>query len=150
MDIPERVFERVLSKYEIAENGCWNTTYSLNGYGYGQVGWNDDTGTRKVTATHRVSWVAANGPIPGEMTVDHICKNKACINPSHLRLLSRSENARRGADKDFPLGQCSRGHGDEWFQVRDYTGRRGCRLCLRESAARYARKRRADARRADS
>jgi hypothetical protein len=136
MDIPERIFPRVMTRYEVADDGCWNTTYSLGSHGYGQVGWQDGPNIR-MTVVHRVSWIARNGPIPDGMTVDHICKNKKCINPDHLRLLTRSENARRGADKDFPLGQCSRGHGDEWFQVRDHTGKKGCVLCLRASRARY-------------
>jgi len=46
-------------------------------------------------AVHRVMYTHFFGFIPGNMTVDHECKNRLCINPSHLSLVSHFENQRR-------------------------------------------------------
>lgn len=46
---------------------------------------------------HRASYILFKGDIPEGMTVDHICHNTLCVNPAHLQLLSRSENAARKA-----------------------------------------------------
>lgn len=43
---------------------------------------------------HRYAWERSNGPIPDGMYIDHICWNRACINPDHLRLATHSQNSR--------------------------------------------------------
>lgn len=45
---------------------------------------------------HRIAWEACESPIPQELTVDHLCFNKLCINPRHMEIVTRSENSRRG------------------------------------------------------
>jgi hypothetical protein len=44
---------------------------------------------------HRWSWERARGPIPEGMTIDHLCRNRRCVNPDHMELVSAEENARR-------------------------------------------------------
>lgn len=46
-------------------------------------------------AVHRVMYTLFFGYVPAKMTVDHECKNRLCINPSHLSLCSHMENQRR-------------------------------------------------------
>lgn len=45
---------------------------------------------------HRVAYTLHRGDIPAGMTLDHLCRNKWCVNPSHLEVVSFSENSRRG------------------------------------------------------
>src|SRR5579859_4111653 len=55
---------------------------------------------RGPASAHRVSYVLANGNIPGDLTVDHLCENTACVAPDHLRLLTMKANAVRGTCED--------------------------------------------------
>ena len=111
---PERVTARLLSKYTVTDSGCWESGYSTGNHGYSQIGWSDPAG-RYLWLGHRASWYAHNGPIPIGMTVDHLCRNRICINPDHLQLLSNWENARRNgwAESDeYPESwSCPRNHG---------------------------------------
>lgn len=69
-----------------APHGCWEWTASLT-EGYGQF-WD---GKKRNTA-HRVSWELMNGPAPEGMDIDHRCANRKCVNPEHLRVVTRSQN----------------------------------------------------------
>jgi hypothetical protein len=44
---------------------------------------------------HRMAWQLERGPIPGDLTVDHLCGNKLCVRIEHLELVTREENTRR-------------------------------------------------------
>lgn len=58
--------------------------------GYGQR-----TVKGKVVYAHRHAWEQVHGPIPDEMTVDHLCEQKLCINVEHMELCSRGDNVKR-------------------------------------------------------
>jgi len=140
MDVPQRALERVFDRVEVLANGCWQSTYSVGSHGYAQLGWWED-GRARMTTAHRVAWIAVYGPIEGDLTVDHMCKHKRCVNPEHLRLLPQWENARRG-QRDWPLGQCANGHDNELMKD---TGRgfRNCSECTRVWKREYQIRRRA-------
>lgn len=82
---------------------------------------------------HRFVYETLIGPIPGGMTLDHLCKNKLCVNPEHLEVVTRGENLRRAIPDRTPekhrLPPCS--HGDQDIYV-DPDGKRVCRICRRE------------------
>lgn len=67
---------------------CWNWTGSLSASGYGSIV--DETGKRR--AAHRFAFERLTGPIPSGMLVDHICHNKSCVKPAHLRLATNKQN----------------------------------------------------------
>jgi hypothetical protein len=69
---------------------CWNWTASRGTAGYGQIGIGGRYGRPHLA--HRVAYELEIGPIPDGMQVDHICHNRICVNPSHLRLATNKEN----------------------------------------------------------
>lgn len=113
---------------------CLISRYSVASHGYAQVGWQEH-GSRFVTLAHRVAWVGTHGPIPENMTVDHLCHNRKCVNVGHMRLLPNFENARRNGPGDWPLDQCKNGHPAS--ALRQYAQKRRCHLCRREEQRRY-------------
>lgn len=109
VSVPERVAERAYTRVDIDEDGCWVSRYSTASHGYSQIGWQTST-SRHVVLGHRASWVHVHGQVPIGMTLDHLCRQRRCVNPDHLRLMSNFENARRNNGADFPMGQCANGH----------------------------------------
>ena len=133
--IPERVAERAGTRYEEADDGCWISTYSVASHGYAQIGWQDG-GCRHVITAHRAAWVHRHGrQIVEGHTIDHLCKNRRCVNPEHLRSLPNFENARRTSGRDWPLGTCVRGHSNG--ELVFWGGKFVCRVCARERQRRY-------------
>jgi hypothetical protein len=66
---------------------CWLWTASTAN-GYGQFG----IGFPKTTSAHRWSYENTHGIIPAGMQIDHICRVRLCVNPSHLRLVTNKQN----------------------------------------------------------
>jgi hypothetical protein len=84
---------RVMNDYFAKDplTGCWNWTKTLFSNGYAV--WFDG---HKQTLAHRFLWERLNGKIPKGMTLDHLCRNRKCVNPDHLEIVTRGENVRRG------------------------------------------------------
>lgn len=79
--------------------GCHVWQRARNNRGYGVI-WFDG----KLRLAHRVAWFLEHGawPRPG-LVVDHICENKACVNPAHLRELTSGANIQRA----YPRGDAA-------------------------------------------
>jgi hypothetical protein len=71
--------------------GCWHWQRSKDTYGYGHL-WVDG----RIQLAHRWSYMTNRGPIPEGLELDHLCRNRACINPDHLEPVSHAQNVRRG------------------------------------------------------
>lgn len=66
---------------------CWLWTGAISSTGYGSF-WGP-SGSR---GAHRIAYEMAVGPIPEGLDLDHMCSTRACVNPSHLRPVTRKQN----------------------------------------------------------
>ena len=73
-------------------DSCWQWTAGKNKAGYGCMNVRKPDGKKTTARAHKLSYLLHTGPIPDGMDVDHRCHNRACMNPSHLRLVTRKQN----------------------------------------------------------
>lgn len=140
----ERV-ARAMAKIEKRADGCWIWRGRINSDGYGMTGW-----TSFEPSAHRFTYRVLVGPIPEGLTLDHLCRNRACVNPAHLEPVTMRENILRGegiAAKNAAKTHCLRGH--EFTPENTYatpSGGRGCKACRAQRQAHYDRRKRAERR----
>lgn len=107
-------------------------------HGYGRI----SIGKRLIKL-HRHVWEAEVGPIPKGMFIDHQCRNRACCNVDHLRVVTPTVNSTEnivGVNWQLQLAKthCPQGHPyDEKNTYRFPSGRRHCRTCVRAAKARH-------------
>ncbi len=108
---------------------CWEWVRLLY-HGYGHFWLND-----KSPCAHRVSYEYLYGKIPEGLQLDHLCRNRKCVNPNHLEVVTCRENLRRGEHNNQNKGKthCPQGH--EYSPENTYiipsTYGRLCRICQR-------------------
>lgn len=118
--------------------GCWVWVGKCDKNGYGRLG--------RLYA-HRFSYTLHHAPIPNGMYIDHLCFNRRCVNPAHLRIVTPSENGRRKnpelkgkTRKPRPAKtHCKKGH--PFDQANTYVWKNGARSC-RECHRQYETRRR--------
>lgn len=90
---PQPMREKLEQTVRINEStGCWEWTGQLED-GYGRV----PVSRGKYASAHRSAYEIWKGSIPAELELDHLCRNRRCINPDHLEPVTHQENVRRGA-----------------------------------------------------
>lgn len=111
------------------ENGCWNWTGAIGHWGYGNLKWDKDG---KYKRAHKLAYELVIGPIPEGLVLDHLCRNRACCNPSHLEPVTMKENLHRGLQGNKT--HCPHGHPyspeNTWIEKN---GTRHCRECHRQN-----------------
>lgn len=126
-DLPERI----ASKIAVADSGCWQWTASISVDGYGRT-----TVNRRTAGAHRACYEILVGSIPVHLVIDHLCRNRRCVNPEHLEPVTRRENTLRGetnAAANAAKTHCHNGHGFTIENTRiDPQGKRVCIECHRE------------------
>jgi len=88
----ERFWDKVNRE---GENGCWEWTAYILPNGYGWFGLVTGANQRNALA-HRVAYEFVVGPVPTGLQLDHLCRNRRCVNPDHLEPVTRRENILRG------------------------------------------------------
>lgn len=108
---------------------CWQWIGATTHRGYSKI-----TINYKTYLAHRVIYEHFKGPILEGLQIDHVCKNKLCVNPEHLETVTPTENVRRYTTT---ITHCKEGHslsGDNLYMTPD--GRRNCKACRREAVRR--------------
>jgi hypothetical protein len=112
---------------------CWQWTGGTICRGYGQF----YVTRMSRTPSHRYAWEALRSPIPDGLTIDHLCRNKLCVNPDHMEVVTRGENTLRAVDigaQNRNKTRCIKGHEFSPENTRiTPAGRRRCRTCDRDN-----------------
>jgi len=137
--MPSALFASILSKVESGPNRCivW-TGAKCNGYGLINVAKRTGSGKSPsvLRRVHRVVWELLHGPIPGALTIDHRCRNRACCNILHLDVVTQATNNLRAPKWGLAVTHCPYGH--EYTPANTLTNikksgskMRSCKACHR-------------------
>lgn len=113
-------------------NECWPWTGVIGRDGYGKF---------RGTSAQREVYQALVGLIPDGLELDHLCRNRSCVNPAHLEPVTHRENGARsplwGGTINSAKTHCKRGHPFDAANTYRVRGRRSCRACNAEAVERY-------------
>ncbi len=123
-----------------AATSCWGWTGAANPLGYCRLYWPRAGGKAKAIYAHRAAYVLYRGLIPKAFTIDHLCRNRSCVNPAHLEAVPRGTNVLRG---EGPVAQnarkthCIHGHPFDTENTYRHQGKRHCATCRKHIRDRW-------------
>lgn len=136
-ELREQDIQRFESK-TVRGDGCWTWTGAhYKNSGYAMFAMRDLDGKWRPTVGHRVAYQIHRGPIPDGLQLDHLCRNRGCVNPDHLEAVEQRVNIARGVGQSVlnaAKTHCPKGH--EFTPENTYvrpTGKhrsRECRTCM--------------------
>jgi len=120
---------------------CWPWRGWINDGGYGIVATTCRPRAIHIRA-HRLAYeLVTRSPIPPDLTIDHLCRVRHCVNPAHLEVVTKGVNVRRGqttAGRHAEVMVCPFGHAyDSVNTAWKADGSRGCRICMRRRCREY-------------
>lgn len=140
-DLTDSDVIRFKSKFvELNSEECWLWLGSLNTGGYGLLSVSRE-GSKTRLQAHRIAYEQKNGDIPLGLVIDHLCRNRRCVNPNHLEPVTTRENLERGDSWKHEMPQpqsvkthCPQGHPYDEENTKYYTTPEGhthrqCRAC---------------------
>jgi len=114
--------EAAMDKIErVPFSGCWVWMGTVANNGYGKIG---------KSVAHRIFYEQEFGPVPEGLQLDHLCRNRLCVNPAHLEPVTQRENIMRGTSPTAVNARkthCIRGH--EYTTENTYIRSNGYRMC---------------------
>jgi hypothetical protein len=129
----EFLSEKILKNIMVdPQTECWELLKARSGWGYGQI----CIGFGIMCPAHRVSYECFVGKIEDGLSIDHLCRNRSCVNPKHLEQVTARENILRGfslAAKNKRKKFCKNGHeliGYNLVPIAGHPDRRKCRTCI--------------------
>lgn len=124
------VAQKILSKVDKTTK-CWEWKGYVASHGYGRY----SLGSSKKLYAHRVMYYLYTGVIPEKgMVIDHLCRNRSCVNPKHMEVVTIGENVFRGASfVNISKGMCKSGkHLLTEDNIYYQKSGRACKQCIKE------------------
>ena len=116
---------RFWSKVNVASDDCWLWQSNLNHQGYGYY-WHQG----KSRSAHRIAYESLRGGIPDDSEVDHLCRQRSCVNAHHMEVVTHQVNMSRSLNG--AKTHCKNGHplsGPNLMLLTRRGGERVCRTC---------------------
>lgn len=124
------VVDRFADMVALADSGCLEWIGGLTLGGYGSFAVDATKATPRRDMAHRWSYEHHVGPIPDSYDIDHLCRNRRCVNPDHLEAVTRRVNIQRATAL---ITHCPQGHEyNAGNTVVNAKGHRKCRACVQE------------------